>query len=99
MVIQGKVILKGDADYKPHTWNIVTNIPKPAVIIQPINSLDIIEGLKFAKKFNIRLSIQSTGHHLDHRNIYDNSVHIDMSTMNSKAIDLDKKTLTLGPGK
>jgi FAD/FMN-containing dehydrogenase len=34
----------------------------------------------------------------DHRNIYDNSVHLDMSSMNTKTIDLTKKTLTLGTG-
>lgn len=97
-VINGKVIIKGDKDYNPHTWNKITNVPKPAVIIQPINSNDVIESLKFAKKYNIRLSVQSTGHHQDHRNIYDNSVHIDMSSMNAKTIDLTKKTLTLGTG-
>ena len=43
-------------------------MPKPAVIIQPINSNDVIESLKFAKKYNIRLFVQSTGHHQDHRN-------------------------------
>jgi hypothetical protein len=97
-VINGKVILKDESDYKPHTWNRITNIPKPAVIIQPTNSNDIIEALKFAKKYNIRTSVQSTGHHQDHRNIYDNSIHIDMSSMNSKSIDLTGKTLTVGPG-
>ena len=93
-----KVILPSDADYKPHTWNRITNVPKPAVIVQPVNSNNVIEALKFAKNHNIRVSVQSTGHHQDHRNIYDNSVHIDMSSMNAKRIDLDKKTLTLGPG-
>ena len=96
--ISGNVILKGDLNYNPHTWNRITNVPKPAAIIQPLNSDDILAALKFAKAYNIRLSVQSTGHHQDHRNIYDNSIHIDMSTMDSKSIDLEKKTLTVGPG-
>lgn len=96
--ISGKVLIRGDIDYKPHTWNKITHIPQPAVIIQPITNNDIIESLKFAKKFNLRLSVQSTGHHQDHRNIFDNSVHIDMSLMNHKSIDLNTKTVSLGPG-
>jgi len=96
--ILGRASIRGDADYNPHTWNRITNVPKPAVIVQPKNNQDIINALKFARQFNIRVSVQSTGHHQDHRNIYDNSVHIDMSTMNSKSIDLNRKTLTVGPG-
>ncbi|CAF0723005.1 unnamed protein product [Brachionus calyciflorus] len=96
--IIGKIFIRGDNDYKPHTWNKITSIPKPAVIIQPITNNDIIEALKFSKKFNLRISVQSTGHHQDHRNILDNSVHIDMSSMNHKRINLQDKTVTLGPG-
>ena len=96
--IQGKVMLRGEAAYAPHTWNRMTNTPKPAVIVQPANSQDVINALKFARTFNLRLSVQSTGHHQDHRNIYDNGVHIDMSSMTFKRIDLNAKTLTLGTG-
>ncbi|RNA00102.1 FAD-linked oxidase [Brachionus plicatilis] len=96
--MDGRVYMRGDDDYKPRTWNKRTLIPKPAVIIQPTTNNDIIEALKFAKKFNLRLSVQSTGHHFDNRNILDNSVHIDMSSMNQKSINLEQKTVTLGPG-
>ena len=96
--VAGKVMFKGDNDYNPHTWNLITNTPKPAAIVQPSSTQDVIAALRFAQKYNIRVSVQSTGHHQDHRNIYDNSVHIDMCTMNAKSIDLTKKTLTLGPG-
>lgn len=96
--ITGNVIFRGDSGYKPHTWNRITNVPKPAAIIQPVNSEDIVLALKFARKYNIRVSVLSTGHHPDHRNIYDNSIHIDMSSMTFKSIDLIGKTLTLGSG-
>ena len=96
--ISGGVSIRGETEYNPHTWNRITNVPKPAVIVQPKTSQDVINALKFARRFNIRISVQSTGHHQDKRNIYDNSVHIDMSTMNSKSIDLAQQTLTVGPG-
>ncbi len=76
--------------------NSRTNVPKPAVIVQPSNPQDIIEALKFARNYNMRISVMSTGHHQDVRNIYDNSVHIDMSSMNSKSIDIQNKRLTVG---
>ena len=94
----GKVILRGESGYNPHTWNLITNTPKPAAIVQPLSSQDVIWALQFAKYYNIRISVQSTGHHQDHRNIYDNSIHFDMSSLNFKRIDLNKNTLTLGPG-
>jgi FAD/FMN-containing dehydrogenase len=96
--VKGKVMLRGDVDYNPHTWNKVTNVPKPAAIVQPSNNQDVITALKFARDNNIRISVQSTGHHQDHRNIFDNSIHIDMSSMNFKSIDLKGKTITLGTG-
>lgn len=96
--ISGNVIIKGDSNYSPHTWNSITNTPKPAVIVQPKSTNDIIVALKFAQQYGIRVSVQSTGHHQDHRNIYDNSVLIDMSTMNSLSYNSAQKTLTTGPG-
>ena len=96
--IVGKVSFRGDSDYKPHTWNRIINVPKPAAIVQPANAQDIIQALKFAKKYKLRISVQSTGYHQDNRNINDNSIHIDMSSMNSKSIDLTRKTITVGPG-
>jgi len=96
--ISGRVSIRGEIEYNPHTWNRITNVPKPAVIVQPTTNQDVINALKFARQFNIRISVQSTGHHQDKRNIYDNSVHIDMSSMDSKSIDLEKRTLTVGPG-
>ena len=96
--IRGKVALRGDLTYAPHTWNNITNTPKPAVIVQPSDSSDVVTALRFAQTYNIRVSVQSTGHHQDHRNIYDNSIHLDMSTMNAKSLNLTARTLTLGPG-
>ena len=96
--ITGKISFRGDSDYAPHTWNRLSNVPKPAAIVQPSNALDVIEALRFALEHSIKLSVQSTGHHQDFRNIADNSIHLDMSTMNAKSIDIQKRTLTVGPG-
>ena len=96
--IIGNVIIKGDKNFTPHTWSTLNNVPRPAVIVQPKELNDIIVALKFARHYNIRVSVQSTGHQMDRRNIYDNSVLVDMSTMNSLSYNSAKKTLTTGPG-
>jgi FAD/FMN-containing dehydrogenase len=96
--LNGNAFIRGEPGYNPSTWNRITNTPKPAIIIKPKNANDVIESLRFAKNYNIRVSVLSTGHHQDHRNIFDNSVHLDMSSMTSKSINLAEKTLTLGPG-
>jgi hypothetical protein len=96
--LSGKVFLRGEAGYNPHTHNTRINIPKPAVILKPTSKDDILKTLEFAKKFYMRISIQSTGQHQDVRNIYDNSVHIDMSNMKGKTIDVVNKKITVETG-
>lgn len=96
--LNGNMYLKGENGYKPFTWNRITNSPKPAVIVQPKNTDDVIEAMKFAKNYGMMISVASTGHHQDVRNLYDNSVHLDMSQLNFISINLVQKTLTLGPG-
>lgn len=93
-----KIFLRGEKGYNPHTHNTRTNLPKPAVIVQPTTRDEVLFAFNFAKTFKMRISIQSTGQHQDVRNIYDNSVHLDMSNMKSKSIDLENKTITVESG-
>ena len=96
--LPGKVSLRGEAGYNPHTHNTRINIPKPAVIVKPSSRDDIVKALEFSKKFNLRISVQSTGQHQDVRNIYDNSVHLDMSNMKGRKIDVANKIITVETG-
>lgn len=82
----------------PATYNARTNLPKPAFILKPASVQDIQAGLAFARQYNIRISVISTGHHQDVRNSVDASIQFDMGNFNQKQFNAQEKTLTMGPG-
>lgn len=94
----GNLFLPEDAKYNPWTYNLRTNNPRPAAIVQVKSREDIVQTLSFSRQYNIRIAVQSTGNHQDIRNTADNSILIDMRLMNHKEIDLKKKKITVGPG-
>ncbi len=96
--IPNKVFLIGDPGYNPYTINTRNKTPQPAAIIYPTSTDDIKSAFNFAKKYNIRISVQSTGHHQDLRNINDNSIHINFKNMKNKEIDINNKTITASTG-
>lgn len=75
------LILRGEKEYYPYTYNNRTNNPEPAVIAYVKSKQEIQTILKFAQKHKIRLAVQSTGHHQDIRNTADNSILIHMGKM------------------
>eukprot|EP01064_Diplonema_japonicum_P017715 TRINITY_DN25_c0_g1_i7.p1 TRINITY_DN25_c0_g1~~TRINITY_DN25_c0_g1_i7.p1 ORF type:complete len:539 (+),score=145.78 TRINITY_DN25_c0_g1_i7:140-1756(+) len=98
--VGGDVYLKGDDGYLPYTFSTRTNTPKPAMMVYPNCIRDIQKTLRFARWHNMRISVLSTGHHMDVRNIADNAVHIVMYNFNEKQIiDVgDEKHIKVGPG-
>lgn len=96
--LQGELQIRGEDTYNPKTYNIRTNVPKPAAIAIIESEQDAIKAFKFAKKHNLRVSVQSTGHHQDIRNIADNSLLIDMQKMKKLEVDVPNKKVTLQTG-
>jgi hypothetical protein len=64
----------------------------------PTDRSDILTAYTFDVDHKMRVSVQSTGQHQDVRNIYDNSVHFDMSLMKGKNLDLINKQITVETG-
>eukprot|EP01100_Stratorugosa_tubuloviscum_P011945 TRINITY_DN544_c0_g2_i1.p1 TRINITY_DN544_c0_g2~~TRINITY_DN544_c0_g2_i1.p1 ORF type:complete len:555 (+),score=241.79 TRINITY_DN544_c0_g2_i1:91-1755(+) len=97
--LKGTLISDQNVNYTtPYTWNLRTGPPRPAFIIKPLNADDIIKVIEFARFHILRISVKSTGHHQDIRNSADDAIQLDMSLINHKLIDLNEKTITVGPG-
>jgi hypothetical protein len=69
------------------------------MIMDPSNSLDVIKTFYLTKKFNIKISDKAlvTSKIKEILKI-NNTIHLDMGSMFHKEIDINQKTLTLGPG-
>jgi hypothetical protein len=96
--IRDAISIRNDSSYNPYTFNLRTNLPKPAVIVTPKDSSEIITAIDFARNYNLKISVQSTGRHPDVRNIQDNSVHIVLKKFKNAFINRADKTLKIGTG-
>lgn len=59
----GKVVLPGDADYDKArmAWNLTVD-QHPAIIVVASSPLDVVEAVRYARKEDLKIAIQSTGH-------------------------------------
>jgi hypothetical protein len=72
--LDGSLAQPGFGDYRLYTFNARTNVPRPAVEVFPQSISDVQRAIAFAKAHGMRLSVASTGHHQDVRNMADNGL-------------------------
>eukprot|EP00750_Incisomonas_marina_P029246 INCI7080.4.p1 GENE.INCI7080.4~~INCI7080.4.p1 ORF type:complete len:544 (-),score=84.51 INCI7080.4:795-2426(-) len=96
--VQGSVAQPGESGYMLFTFNARTHVPRPAIVFSPANVADVQAAVIFARDHGMRLSVSSTGHHQDVRNVADNSFHLDMHALSSIEIDVPNKLATVGTG-
>ena len=99
LVIKGKVLTAGDAEYDNarKVWNGMID-RKPAFIAQCIHADDISDCVKFAKKNNMIVSVKGGGHNVAGNAICDGGLMIDLSKMKEIKVDVANKTATAEPG-
>ncbi len=99
LVIKGKVLTAGDADYDNarKVWNGMID-RKPAFIAQCTNADDISECVKFARKNNLIVSVRGGGHNVAGNAVVDGGLMIDLSKMKEIKVDVTNKTATAEPG-
>jgi len=99
LVIKGKVLTAGDAEYDNarKVWNAMID-RKPALIAQCINADDISECVRFAKKNSIIASVKGGGHNVAGDGVCDGGLMIDLSKMKEIKVDVANKTATAEPG-
>ncbi|CRX39213.1 FAD-binding oxidoreductase [Estrella lausannensis] len=99
MQLKGKVILPVDLDYDEvrKVWNGMID-QKPALIIRSAGVADVIYAVRFAKKFNLLISVRGAGHNIAGRALHDDALLIDLSEMRAVFVDPVSKTLIASPG-
>jgi len=99
LVIKGKVLTAGDAEYDNarKVWNGMID-RKPVFIAQCTNADDISECVRFARKNNMIVSVKGGGHNVAGNAVCDGGLMIDLSKMKEIKVDVANKTATAEPG-
>ena len=95
----GQLLTKDDNDYSQVRliWNGMIN-KQPGLIARCNTSKDVSLAVKFARNNNLLTSIRGGGHNVAGNAVCDGGLMIDLSLMNSVAVDQKKMTAIVGPG-
>jgi hypothetical protein len=92
MRLRGSLILPGDVGYEESrtVWNAMID-RRPAVVVRPFDSADVITCVKFARENDILLSIKGGGHNIAGLATVDGAMMLDMSLMRGVWVDPQRK--------
>jgi hypothetical protein len=95
----GQLLTKDDKDYDEVRliWNGMIN-KQPGLIARCKTSKDVSLAVKFARNYNLLTSIRGGGHNVAGNSVCEGGLMIDLSLMNSVAVDQKKMTAIVGPG-
>jgi len=97
--LQGTLFQNTDRGYSPpSTFNIRAGPPLPTIVVTPANDEDIVRTLQFARDHVIRIVVHSTGMDQEQRSTTDHGIVLRMEHYNHKEINVEGRTLTVGPG-
>jgi FAD/FMN-containing dehydrogenase len=87
-IIQGDVVVPGDAGYDParKVWNGMVD-KRPAAVIFCVGAKDVISAVNFASTRGLPVAVRAGGHNVAGNSVCDSGVVIDLSRM--KRIEVD----------
>ncbi len=71
---------------------------RPAVVIQPRTTQDVVEAVNFVRDNGLGVSIKGGGHNIAGLALSDGGVTLDMSGMRDVQVDADARLARVGPG-
>lgn len=97
--LRGTLLQSGDTGYDEarKVYNALHD-RYPAVIVQPVDTADVVAAVTFAGEQGLDLSIKSGAHNVAGFGTNDGGVIIDMSGMNSVAVDPANRIAQIGGG-
>lgn len=86
--LKGQVIFSHSSGYDDarKVWNGMID-KKPALIVKCAGEDDVINTVKFAREYNLLVSVKCGGHNFGGLSVCDNGIMIDLANMNSIAVD------------
>src|SRR5262245_18379766 len=86
--VKGQVLMPDHPSYGPARTLFNRMIDrKPAVIVRPSDTADVIAAVNFARTSGLEISIKGGGHGVSGTAICDGGLTIDMSAMNRVTVD------------
>jgi FAD/FMN-containing dehydrogenase len=97
--VRGEILQPGDAGYDEarSIYNAMID-RRPAVIVRPSGTEDVVATVRFAREQDLPLSIRGGGHNVAGNAVCDDGVMLDMSRMKGIQIDTANRTATADPG-
>jgi FAD/FMN-containing dehydrogenase len=97
--IHGAVLQRGDDGYDSsrHIFNAMID-RYPALILQCVDASDVVEGVQFAQRNGLAVSVKGGGHSVAGSAISDGGLTLDMSLMKDIVIDPAARTAVAAPG-
>ena len=100
--IKGKIIRKGDSNYKlwwaSMVWYVFKPKLYPELIIKAASDQDVIEAINYARDNGHRVSLRSGGHNPARAVLRDGGVLLDLSSLREVSFNRAEKTAWLQPG-
>ena len=98
-VMSGKVLEPGDGEYDEarRVWNAAID-RHPAVIARCTSSADVAAALKYATGRGLEVAVRGGAHGISGKAVVDDGLVIDLSALNSVAVDPDARRARVGGG-
>lgn len=97
--IGGSLLTEGDDGWEDatHLWNASIK-KKPALVVQPTSTKDVVTVVEFARDKGILLSVKGGGHNIAGTAVADGGLMLDMSRLCDVTVDPDARLARVGPG-
>jgi FAD/FMN-containing dehydrogenase len=97
--VRGQVVLPGDGEYDQlrKVWNGMID-RRPAAILRALSATDVINGIRFAKRQGLAVSVRGGGHNVAGNAVCDAGLMIDLSLMKSVRVYPKRVRIRAEPG-
>jgi FAD/FMN-containing dehydrogenase len=97
--LEGSLLREGDAGWDEAIliWNAMV-AKKPALVIQPASSRDVVRAVDFARDRGLLISVKGGGHHIAGTSIAEGGLTLDMSRMREVTVDPGARLAHVEPG-
>jgi hypothetical protein len=97
--LEGSLLREGDAGWDEAIliWNAMV-AKKPALVIQPASSRDVVRAVDFARDHGLLISVKGGGHHIAGTSIAEGGLTLDMSRMREVTVDPGARLAHVEPG-